>query len=50
MSSAETACGRIYRVSGGGVPVTAAVAGVTALDEPYADGELSDGQLLAHAS
>jgi len=43
--------GRIFRVESGGVPVTAAVAGVVELDdEPYADSTLSDRQLLAHAA
>lgn len=43
---------RIYRVSGGEVPVSAAVAGVTALDlpyEPYGDDQLRDDQLIEHA-
>lgn len=42
---------RVFRVFGGQVPVAAAVAGVVDLDgEAYAEGELSDHELLAHAA
>lgn len=43
--------GRIFRIEGGGVPVSAAVAGVVELDgDTYGEPTLSDRQLLAHAT
>jgi hypothetical protein len=48
--ASERPHGRVFQVFGGAVPVSAAVAGVVKLDgETYADGSLSDRELLAHA-